>query len=185
VTLFVERLGRQHVRERFRSGRAELDNWFWHNAGQADKRQDSARVWVLCDDEIEQGHRPIGYYALVAHSIVVGDSPAEIVRSQPPGYPVGAVLLARLAVDETFQSRGLGRRLLADAVRRVGLAAEHVAVPLFVVDALDDQAARFYERFGFQRSPTDPLRLLARHKDIHKNVADLVTSSTSGVDEAG
>lgn len=168
MTLLVERLGRHHARQRFRSGRAELDNWFWHHAGQADRRQGSARVWVLCDDEVEQGRRPLGYYALVAHSVVVGDSPADAARGQPPGYPVGAVLLARLAVDREVQGRGLGGRLLADAVRRVGMADEHVAVPVLVVEALDEQAACFYERFGFQRSRGDPLRLMARFKDIRK-----------------
>lgn len=171
MTLLVERLARHHARDRFRSGRDELDRWFWHNAGQADKRQGSARVWVLCDDEIDDGSTPLGYYALVAHSIAIGDSPADAAKDQPLGYPIGGVLLARLAIDERHQGRGLGRRLLADAIRRIGSADEHIAVPLVVVDAIDERAARFYEAFGFRRSPSDPHRLIARFKDIHKLVS--------------
>lgn len=169
MTLFVERLGRHHDRERFRSGRDELDTWFWRNAGQADRRQGSARVWVLCDDDLDEGRTPLGYYALVAHAVTIADSPKGITRGQPPGLPVGAVLLARLAITESHQGRGLGTRLLADAVRRVGMADEHVAVPVLVVDAIDENAARFYEQFDFHRFPTNLLRLGIRLTDIRKS----------------
>jgi GNAT superfamily N-acetyltransferase len=168
MTLYVEHLGGHHDRAQFRSGRDQLDEWFYHHAGQADRRQGSARVWVLCDDGIDAGRRPIGYYALVAHAVASADGPEGVVRGQPRGYPIGAVLLARLAVDVEHQGRSLGTRLLADAVRRVGLADEHIAVPLLVVDAIDEQAAGFYEHFGFERSPSDRLRLVARMKDIRK-----------------
>lgn len=63
------------------------------------------------------------------------------------------MLLARLAIADAHQGGGLGAGLLADAVRRIAFADEHVTVPLFVVDAIDDTAASFYERHGFQRMP--------------------------------
>ncbi len=171
MSLFVERLGRHHHRTAFQSGTEELDDWFRRSAGQADRRQNSARVWVLCDDAVEDGRRPIGYYALVAHAVMVAASPEALGHGQPPGYPIGAVLLARLAIDEEQQGRGLGTRLLADAVRRIAAADEHIAVPLLLVDAIDEQAAAFYERFGFERFPTDRLRLGARLKDIRRTLA--------------
>lgn len=133
---FVERLGRHHNRNAFRSGVEELDDWFKRSAGQADRRQSSARVWVLCDDDIDGGRRPIGYYALVAHAVTVAASISELSQGQPPGFPIGA--LARLAIDEHHQARGLGARLLADAVRPIARADEHVAVALLVVDATDE-----------------------------------------------
>jgi GNAT superfamily N-acetyltransferase len=165
-----QRLGKQHERRSFRSGRAGLDDWFHHFAGQADRRQNSARVWVLCDSEVERGRRPIGYYALVAHAVTVAATPSELSRGLPPGYPIGAVLLARLAIDEGRQGEGLGTRLLADAVRRIAAADEHVAVPLLLVDAIDEAAATFYERRGFQRMPSDHLRLAARLVDIRRTL---------------
>jgi GNAT superfamily N-acetyltransferase len=170
VSLFVERIGRHHRRDDFRSGRQELDEWFRRSASQADRRQNSARVWVLCDGDVASGRRPIGYYALVAHAVTVAASPAELARGQPAGFPIGAVLLARLAIDERHQGRGLGIRLLADAVRRIAAADEQLAVPLLVVDAIDEQAAVFYERFGFERFPSERLRLGARLKDIRHTV---------------
>lgn len=171
MSLFVERLGRHHNRNAFRSGVEELDDWFKRSAGQADRRQSSARVWVLCDDDIDGGRRPIGYYALVAHAVTVAASPSELSQGQPPGFPIGAVLLARLAIDEHHQARGLGARLLADAVRRIAAADEHVAVALLVADATDERAVAFYERSGFERFPADRLRLGARVKDVRRTLS--------------
>ena len=73
------------------------------------------------------------------------DGPQQLVRGMP-GYPVGMVLIARLAVDTRKQGAGLGTRLLADALRMAVVAGEAVAARLVVVDALDDQAAGFYRR---------------------------------------
>jgi GNAT superfamily N-acetyltransferase len=171
VTLFVERLGRHHHRASFRSGKDDLDEWFKRSTGQADRRQNSARVWVLCDDDIDGGRSPLGDYAFVAHAVTVAESPDAVSHGQPRGFPIGAVLLARLAIDAQHQSRGFGTRLLADAVRRIAAADEHVAVPLLVVDAIDEQAAAFYEHFGFERFPADRLRLGARLKDIHRTLS--------------
>lgn len=170
MTLWVERLAKQHRRGSFHSGRSELDDWFHRFAGQADRRQNSARVWVLCDSDIDAGRQPIGYYALVAHAVTVAATPAELSRGLPSGYPIGAVLLARLAIDEQHQGRGLGTRLLADAVRRIASADVHVAVPLLVVDAIDQEAASFYERNGFRHMPSDRLRLAARLVDIRRTL---------------
>ena len=48
---------------------------------------------------------------------------------------------------------------MVKAANKAVLASEAVAAGLFVVDALNENAARFYERFGFSRSPENPLRL--------------------------
>jgi hypothetical protein len=49
--------------------------------------------------------------------------------------------------------------LMTDALRRIARVAQTVAVHLIVVDAKDDLAATFYERFGFKRMPGRPTRL--------------------------
>src|SRR3712207_5479826 len=70
-----------------------------------------------------------------------------------PGFPIPAVLLARLAVDERVQGQGLGRFLFEEAL---GLTLQlartgPVAFRLFVTDAIDRGAVTFYERFGLVR----------------------------------
>lgn len=46
-----------------------------------------------------------------------------------------------------------------DALRRVVIAAEHVAIRAIVVDALDSRAAEFYASFEFEPVTDAPLRL--------------------------
>jgi len=72
---------------------------------------------------------------------------------------VPAFLIGRLAVDAAYRGAGLGKRLLLDALRRCWEQNAQVAAALVVVDARDEQAARFYGHFGFQRLPDHPDRL--------------------------
>jgi GNAT superfamily N-acetyltransferase len=54
-------------------------------------------------------------------SVQRADAPQQLVSGMP-GYPVGLVLIARLAVDEREQGAGLGTRLFADALRMAVMA---------------------------------------------------------------
>lgn len=171
MSLYVTRLGDADDRTRFHCGRTSLDDWFRYQAKQADRRQGSARVFVLVDDDIEDGCRPLGYYALAGHAVVFEELPEALRKGLPSRQPVGAVLLARLAIDGPYQhtsGRRLGEVLLADVVRTVIAGDMHVATPLLVVDALDETAAGFYERYGFVPFPDRPLRLGARLRDIRR-----------------
>jgi ribosomal protein S18 acetylase RimI-like enzyme len=86
---------------------------------------------------------------------------------------VPAILLAKLALDVSLQGQGLGDELLLDALTRCVRAGEIVASRFVVVDAIDEDAAKFYEKYGFMRIPdTAPVRLLRRLKSI---AADLST----------
>ncbi len=76
------------------------------------------------------------------------------------------MLLARLAVDRRHQGKGLGRSLLQDAMLRSAEAAERIGVRVLLVHAKHEQARRWYERFGFERSPADPLQLMLLMKDL-------------------
>ena len=76
------------------------------------------------------------------------------------------VLLARLAVDRTVRGRGLGGWLLRDAMLRTLAAADSIGVRALLVQAIDDEARRFYIQHGFEPSPTDRLHLMIALKDI-------------------
>jgi len=77
---------------------------------------------------------------------------------------VPAFLIGRLAVDRRCQRQGLGRFLLADASRR----CVNSEIPGFavVVNAINDDARRFYERESFLPLPETPNRLFRRLADI-------------------
>lgn len=99
-----------------------------------------------------------GYYSLSAASFEKEELPTELAR-RLPYYPVPAVVLGRLAVDLAWRGRGLGEALLIDAARRVLRASAALAVYAIVVDAKNDRARTFYERYGFRAFASLPNRL--------------------------
>jgi predicted N-acetyltransferase YhbS len=86
------------------------------------------------------------------------------------GYQIPAVLLARLAVDQSVQQRGLGAMLLRDAMLRTVTVSEEVGVRLLLAHALNESARGFYLKFGFEKSPTDPMNLQIIIKDIRASI---------------
>jgi predicted N-acetyltransferase YhbS len=85
-------------------------------------------------------------------------------------------LLARLAVDHTEQGTRLGKTLLMDALSRAVKAADAIGARAILVHALDDEAVRFYTKFGFESSPLDAKQLMLLMKDLR------VTLKSIGVD---
>jgi ribosomal protein S18 acetylase RimI-like enzyme len=162
-SLRLERLGPDHDLSGFSSGSEELDGWLRRRALVA-QQMDSARTFVLA-----RGNRVIGYVSLTMGSVQRADAPPRLVRGLP-AYPVGMVLIARLAVDRSEQGAGLGRRLLADALRMAVAAGDAVAARLVVVDAIDERAAGFYRRHGFTTNLEHSLRFYRRMKDVRASL---------------
>jgi len=110
---------------------------------------------VVHDDDQE---RVVGYHALTAASIAHGVATRRTAKGMPR-HAIPATLLARLAVDTSVRGRGIGSWLLRDAMLRTLSAAESVGMRVLLAHARDDKARTFYERHGFERSPTDALNL--------------------------
>jgi GNAT superfamily N-acetyltransferase len=161
--LRLERLHADHNVANFSSGVEELDDWLRRHALAA-QQMDSARTFVVA-----RGARAVGYVSLTMGSVQRVDAPPRLVRGLP-AYPVGMVLIARLAIDETEQSAGLGTRLLADALRMAVAAGDAAAARLVVVDAIEQRAAQFYRRNGFTDHLAHPLRLYRRMKDVRASL---------------
>jgi GNAT superfamily N-acetyltransferase len=139
-------LGRQHNRAAFSCGEEPLDRYVREQALRHIKQRIAA-VFVLNDAEAD---RIIGYYTLSAFTIELTRLP-ETMAKRLPRYPlVPVTLLGRLAVDSTYQKRGYGEILLVDALRRSLTQAVQVGSMAVVVDAKNDDARRWYERYGFQ-----------------------------------
>jgi hypothetical protein len=70
-------------------------------------------------------------------------------------YPMlPAARIGRLAVGRAYQRCGIGGLLLMDAAARAHRAEQ--ANFALLVDAKDDRAASFYERYGFVRFSGNP-----------------------------
>lgn len=83
-------------------------------------------------------------------------------------YPIPVVLLARLAVDRRHQGRGIGIGLLQDAIQRSLLIAERSGIRAMLTHPIDDDASRFYTRFGFAASPLNDRQRLLLLKDARR-----------------
>lgn len=142
--LHIEPLSDRHDRDIFASGVEPLDRYLRHQAG-----QDARRRVASCFALVSDGDRvPIGYYTLAATSIALAELP-EALAKRLPRYPViPATLMGRLAVDARHQGEGHGEFMLLDAFSRV--LRNDIASYAFVVDAKDEKAARFYQRYRFR-----------------------------------
>ena len=151
----------EHRISGFDCGVGSLDIWLARHA-RAAAGAESARTYVVIDTE--QG-RVVGYYALTLASIEQAEA-TERARKGMSRQPIPAMLLARLAVDRTVQGKGIGAFLLRDAMSRAVSVAEQAGMRLLLVHAVSEDARRFYEHFGFEQSPSDPMNLQLLTKDI-------------------
>lgn len=143
--LVIELLDRNHNRTVFHCGIESLDHYLKRQANQDIKRRIS-RVFVARSPEKET--RVLGFYTLSAISIDLSALP-KTVADKLPKHPIPAALIGRLAVDSSAQGMGIGRMLLADAVRRTLAASDDIAIYAMVVDAINQQAESFYRYYGF------------------------------------
>lgn len=152
--LVIEPLGRTHDRTAFSCGTCALDTYLKRQAGQ-DVRRRIARVFVCT---AENDDAVLGFYTLSALSIDLRSLP-ESSRRKLPRHPIPCALIGRLAVDTSVHGQGVGRMLLADAIKRTVNASATLAIHAMIVDAKDNVAKRFYMNFGFIPLQDDRLRL--------------------------
>lgn len=110
-----------------------------------------------------------GYFGLTVGQVDTLEAP-ERIRKGMGQYPVPVVILPRLAVSREHQGRGIGVGMLQDAIRRTLVIAEQAGVRAMLAHPIDDEAARFYTRFGFVPSPLREQQLLLLLKDARKHV---------------
>ncbi len=147
--------------EGFDCGKLPLNEWLLRHARQA-QASGSAKTYVVA-----QGHRVNGFFSLTVGQADALEVPLR-VRKGMGNYPIPVVILARLAVTRLAQGQGLGVGLLQDAIQRTLGIAEQAGVRALLTHPIDDEAARFYLRFGFEASPIREQQLLLLLKDARR-----------------
>jgi predicted GNAT family N-acyltransferase len=99
------------------------------------------------------------YYSLSAATVLLDAVPEEMAKRLGRQPSVPTTLIGRLAVSSGHQGHGLGARLLWDALNRSEQASRDIGSVAVIVDAKDENAVRFYERYGFRRFADPPMRL--------------------------
>ena len=163
ATWVIEPLGKHHDRAAFACGKEALDLYLKNQASQ-DARRHVAAPFVLLK---EPGSTSVlGYYTLSAFAVDLGDLP-DIVAGKLPHYQaIPATLLGRLGLDRRYRGQGLGEALLMDALYRSLDQSGEIAAAAVVVDAMDEDARRFYRHFNFIAFPERRDRLLLPMKTV-------------------
>jgi GNAT superfamily N-acetyltransferase len=146
----------------FCSGKSALDDWLKKYALQA-ASSGTARTFVV----VNRKQQIVAYYSLSMGQIAQQEG-TDRIRKGTGRHPIPVIVLARLAVDKDLQGRGLGKAMLRDAVMRCANISGEVAFRAIITHPLDDEARKFYEKFGFEPSPIAPNQLMILMKDICK-----------------
>jgi GNAT superfamily N-acetyltransferase len=148
----------------FNSGEPVLDEWL-QNRALNNIQSGASRTYVVCQKDSQQ---VLGYYALCMGQILGQEVTGSMRRNMPKYIP--AVILGRLAIDQTWQGNGLGRLLMADVVQRSLRASSEVAARLIIVHAISMNAEAFYLHHGFTRLPAETSTLALDLVKLQKQV---------------
>lgn len=136
----------------FICGIDSLDDWLKRRA-YPNQVSGASRTYVVAE-----GKKVVGYYCLASGALALNQSPSSIRRTMPDPVPVA--ILGRLAIDKSWQGKGLEVALLQDGVIRTTQAAGILGIRGLLVHALSVEAKSFYEHHGFIASPTQHLTLI-------------------------
>ena len=158
-------LNTSHRLDDFDCGKPALNEWLVKHALQAGS-SGSARTFVAVDGA---DHRVVGYFSLTVGQVDTTDAPDRI-RKGMGQFPIPVIVLARLAVSTQDQGKGIGVGMLKEAIRLALLIAEHAGIRALLTHPIDEDAARFYSRFGFIGSPLRDDQLLLLLKDARAQI---------------
>lgn len=119
---------------------------------------------------VHEAGRVVGYYGLAPTAVVPTAMPRAIRTGQPPD-PIPSLLLGQLATDLNWAGRGIGSGLLKHALERCIEAAKLVGGRALIVNAVDEEAAAFWQRKGFLPSKDDPMILFRSISGIAASLA--------------
>lgn len=186
-SLTVEPLSARHDVGAFDCGEGSL-NVFLRKHAYQHPRQGLSQTWVVLRD-----HGVAAYFTLAVGSLTYAAASPRVTKGMPR-HDLPVLLLARLAVDRTLQGAGLGSVVLEVALRKAMALADAaressdvapLPVRAILVHALNDRAAAFYERRGFETSPLDPLHLMMSIKDLRQSLRHIADDTVRDVAPPG
>lgn len=150
----IELLTTRHDWGAFDCGKSPL-NVFIRQHGAFNHERGISRVYVAVRGEQQQ---VLAYYASSAGAFLRDHLPPDD-QTGLPRYPLPSAHLGRLAVDLSCRGRRLGELLLFHFLRTACDVAEQIGV--FAVDLFskDDEATRFYQKYGFIPMQNDKFHL--------------------------
>jgi len=146
-----EKLNSSHQVDKFDCGNIQLNDWLKHRAFK-NELQGASRTYVVTVEKVV-----IAYYCLANGAIAQTISTGKVKRNMPDPIPV--MIIGRLAVDQNWQGKRIGKALLKIA----GIRA-------ILVEAISEEAKQFYEKCGFTVSPIAPMTLMITINDAIRSL---------------
>ena len=157
----IEPVQARHQHQEFSCGKPPLDTFLRLLVAQYEKRR-LGRTFVA----VKPGDsRVAGYYTLAAGSFEVASLPTAL-RKKLPKHPIPTVHIGRLAVDESCRGLRLGETLLFHALHAALELSERPGSFAVDVWAIDEDARRFYEKYGFSVLADNPRHLYLPMKTV-------------------
>jgi GNAT superfamily N-acetyltransferase len=153
MELFLHSLSKTHRVKTFDCGNPILNDYLKLYALKND-RLSIGKTFVALDRE----NNFAGYLTLSAAQLDKASLP-EPIQARLPRYPVPALRIARLAVDLKMQGQGAGAWLLKQALEKALHIADVAGIFAVIVDAIDEKARDFYQKYGFIPLQEEPLTL--------------------------
>ena len=143
MSVTIRRLEPGDDRDRFCSGHPDLDRFFHRFAGQNQFRHHVGVTYIAVEDDAI-----LGFVTVSPSEIEIDALPADR-RRRLPRYPLPTLRLARLAIAQSAQGRGIGQAVLRFALTLARRMADEIGCVGVVVDA-KPEAQTFYLRYGFE-----------------------------------
>jgi GNAT superfamily N-acetyltransferase len=137
----IRPLKKSDNRKGFESGQADLDHFFKRYAGQNQFKHHIGVTYVATNKDTMFGYMTVAMGALEVEELPEG-------KRLPSPYPLPILRLGRLAVDNRYQGRGIGKHLLRYALTLALQQKDTVGCVGVVVDA-KPEVVEFYKKFGF------------------------------------
>lgn len=146
MAFVIQRINKEVDRKLFDCGVKPLNDYFKKHSRQNDEKRIGS-----CFVALDSTGKPVGYYVYSMAQVLKSSLPLENTHGLP-GYPIGAIRIGRLARDLSVRGQGLGDFLLKDCLQRIVSLSDNPDIPGFrfvVVDAKNQEANNFYQKFGF------------------------------------
>ena len=149
-------LDKSFDRSQFDCGVPPLNSFMVTQARQSQSKGFNRTYVAILSDDSDKVVQ--GYYSISMGQIDLSSLPSEQIKSLPK-HPVPVGRIGRLAVNQSMKGKGLGRELLVNALVRIRDASQSIGAFAVVVDAKDESAKQFYQKFGFITFVNDPFAL--------------------------
>jgi GNAT superfamily N-acetyltransferase len=142
VAIEVRPLAETDNRTSFQSGDEQLDRFFRRYAGQNQFRHHIGTTYVALE-----GATILGFATVTVGHVEIENIPSNL-RKKLPEYPLPILRLARLAVDQNAQGKGVADHLMRTVFAIAIELREKLGCVGVVVDAKPG-AENYYTRYGF------------------------------------